>query len=59
MISKPASTLFVKKPVADIMSERVYARLTSREMTRLKTRIDGAFPISELIRDLLAQYLDK
>ena len=59
MISKPVSTLFVKKPAADIMSERIYTRLTPREMKRLKARIGKMFPISELIRDLLAQYLDK
>ena len=59
MISKPANTLFVKKPVAEIMSERIYTRLTPREMKRLKARIGTMLPISELIRDLLTQYLDK
>ena len=42
----------------EIRSERVCTRLTPREMKRLKARIGSMFPISELIRDLLTQYLD-
>ena len=55
VISKPS---IAKKPMPEIMSERVYARLTPREMKRLKSCIGSMFPISELIRDLLTQYLD-
>ena len=40
------------------MSERVYARLTPKEMRRLNARIGSMFPISALIRDLLTQYLE-
>ena len=55
VISKPAA---LRTPAVEIRSERIYARLTPREMKRLKSRIGSMFPISELIRDLLTQYLD-
>lgn len=59
VVAKPTSTLFVKKAAADTLSERLYTRLTPREMKRLKARIGTAFPISELLRDFIIQYLDK
>ncbi len=58
VISKPASNLFVKKPTALVLSERLYTRVTPAEMKRLKARIGDMFPVSELLRDLLTQYLD-
>ena len=35
VVAKPASTLFVKKPAAQIMSERLYTRITKHEKRRL------------------------
>ena len=58
VIAKPSSTLFTKKPVADVMSARLYTRVTPREMKRLKARIGTMIPTSELLRKLLIQYLD-
>ena len=59
VIGKPANKLFVKKPTAEIMSARLYTRITPREMKQLKARIGKMIPVSELLRDLLIQYLDK
>lgn len=59
VISKPTSTLFAKKPAAEIMSERIYTRLTPREMKRLKGHVGSMYPISELVRSLITEYLDK
>ena len=59
VIGKPANTLFTKKPVAEILSERLYTRLTSREMKRLKAHVATGTPISELLRTLVTDYLDK
>ncbi len=59
VISKPANTLFAKKPAAEIMSERLYTRVTPREMKRLKAHVGTMYPISELIRTLVIEYLDK
>ena len=36
VIGKPAPTLFVKKPPAQVRSERLHTRLTPSEMQRLK-----------------------
>lgn len=58
VISKPASTLFQKKPAAEMLSERLYTRITPAEMKRLKARIGTMFTVSELLRDLVIQYLD-
>ena len=38
VITAPQS-LFAKKPAAQVMSERIYTRLTKGEMARLKARI--------------------
>jgi hypothetical protein len=59
VIAKPATGLFVKKPVAQVLSERLYTRLTKAEKKRLMATIGEMFPISELLRDLVIQYLDK
>jgi hypothetical protein len=59
VVAKPTSTLFVKKSAADTLSERLYTRLTPREMKRLRARVGTMFPISELLRNLVIQYLDK
>lgn len=58
VIAKPKAQLFAKKPDADVLSERVYARLTKREMKRLKGHVGEMYPISELIRQLITDYLD-
>ncbi len=58
VISKPSSGLFVKKPAAQMLSERLYTRLTKAEKKRLMATIGTMFPISELLRDLVIQYLD-
>jgi len=55
----PASTLFAKKPAAEIMSERLYTRITPREMKRLKACLGSSQRVSELLRELLLDYLDK
>lgn len=54
-----ATTTFQKKPAAEVLSERLYTRITPGEMKRLKARIGTMIPVSELLRDLLIQYLDK
>lgn len=59
VVSKPMNTLFVKKPAAKMLSERLYTRLTPAEMKRLKARVGTMLPISELLRGLVLQYLDK
>lgn len=59
VIAKPASHLFVKKPAAQVLSERLYTRLTKAEKKRLMATIGEMFPISALLRDLVIQYLDK
>lgn len=59
VIAKPSNGLFVKKPVAQLLSQRLYTRLTKAEKKRLMATIGTAFPISELLRDLVIQYLDK
>ena len=59
VIGKPTNTLFTKKPVAEILSERLYTRLTPREMKRLKAHVSDGTPISELLRTLVTDYLDK
>ena len=42
-----------------MLSERLYTRLTKAEKKRLMATIGAMFPISELLRDLVIQYLDK
>lgn len=59
IIAKPSTGLFVKRPAAALLSERLYTRLTKSEKKRLMSRIGEMFPISELLRDLVIQYLDK
>lgn len=59
VIAKPASTQFAKKPAAEIMSERLYTRITPREMKRLKARLGNSQRVSELLRELLLDHLDK
>jgi hypothetical protein len=59
VIAKSVTPLFVKKPPDQIMSERLYTRITPAELTRLKATVGTMFPISTLLRDLLLQYLDK
>jgi hypothetical protein len=59
VISKPPSTLFVKKPAAQTLSERLYTRVTPAEMKRLKARVGTMLPISELLRGLVMHYLDR
>ena len=59
VIAKPTTGLFTKKPAAEVLSERLYTRLTKAEKKRLMARIGTMFPISELLRDLVIQYLDK
>ena len=39
--------------------EQLATKVDKDQMKRLKARIGTMFPISELIRDLLTQYLDK
>jgi hypothetical protein len=58
VISKPTKGTLAQKPAAEIMSERLYTRVTPREMKRLKARIGDMLPTSALLRDLLIQYLD-
>ena len=41
------------------MSERLYTRVTPREMKRLKAHVGTMYPISELLRTLVIDYLDK
>lgn len=57
VIAKPSSGLFVKKPAADLLSERLYTRITKAEKRRLMARM--GIPVSELLRELVLQYLDK
>jgi hypothetical protein len=47
------------KPTADIYSERLYARITPAEMRRLERVVGTKIPYSQLLRELLADYLDK
>ena len=49
----------IKKPVADILSERLYTRISKSEMRRLQEHVDPTKPISMLLRQLLCDYLDK
>ena len=49
----------IKKPVADILSERIYTRISKSEMRRLQEHVDHTKPISMLLRQLLCDYLDK
>lgn len=58
VIAKPGPALFVKKPASQVLSERLYTRVTPGEMKRLKARIRGALSASQLLRHLLTQYLD-
>lgn len=58
VIAKPSTGLFAKKPAAHVLSERLYTRVTPAEMKRLRARIGDMFPVSELLRDLITQYLD-
>lgn len=58
VITTPKPSLFVKKPAAQVLSERIHTRVTLREKKRLDARI-GSRPVSELLRELLTQYLDK
>ena len=58
VIGKPASTLFVKKPPAQVRSERLHTRLTPSEMQRLKDRLGKTLTLAELARDIIIQYLD-
>jgi hypothetical protein len=53
VISKPSSRLFVKKPAAQLLSERLYTRLTKAEKKLLMERIGTMLPISEVLRDLV------
>ena len=59
VVAKPGAGLFVKKPVEDVLSERLNTRITKSELKRLKARVGTMFPFSALLRDLLIQYLDK
>jgi hypothetical protein len=59
VISKPSSRLFVKKPAAQLLSERLYTRLTKAEKKLLMERIGTMLPISEVLRDLVIEYLGK
>jgi hypothetical protein len=47
------------KTVPEILSHRLYTRITPSEAKRLDKRIGTMVPISALLRDLLLQYLDK
>lgn len=57
VVAKPGAGLFVKKPVEDVLSERLNTRITKSELKRLKARVGTKF--SALLRDLIIQYLDK
>ena len=57
VISKPP--VAKTKPAAEILSARLYTRITPGEMRRLRARIGTVFTVSELLRVLLNQYLDK
>lgn len=57
VVSKPGQ--FAKKPASELMSQRLYTRIKPSEMKRLKTHIGTGAHASELLRDLLLQYLDK
>lgn len=59
VIAKPPRSLFVRKPAAEIMSERLYTRITPREMKRLTAHLKGSQRVSELLRELLLDHLDK
>ena len=56
-ITKPGQ--FAKNPAAKILSERLYTRLTPSEMQRLKDCVGSVNPLSELLRTLNLDYLDK
>ena len=47
----------VTTPKPEVMSERLYTRITPTEMKRLKARVGTTFPTSTLLRNLLIQYL--
>ena len=55
VMAKPKSI----KPVPEILSHRLYTRITPSEAKRLARTIGDMFPVSALLRDLLLQYLDK
>ena len=46
------------KVVPEILSHRLYTRITPKEAKRLEKRIGTMFSVSALLRDLLIQYLD-
>ena len=48
----------VTTPKPEVMSERLYTRITPTEIKRLKARVGTMFPTSTLLRHLLIQYLD-
>ena len=58
VIGKPTPTLFVKKPPAQVRSERLHTRLTPSEMQRLKGHLGKTLTLAELARDIVIQYLD-
>ena len=49
----------IKKPLADVLSERLYTRISKSEMRRLKAQVGRGRSISELLRELVCTYLDK
>jgi hypothetical protein len=57
VIGKP--TFPFRKPAAQVLSERLYTRLTPGEMKRLKAHVGTTDPISTLLRTLVLDYLDK
>jgi hypothetical protein len=57
VITKPGQ--FAKKPAAQVLSERLYTRLTPGEMRRLKDCVGTVNPLSEFLRTLVLDYLDK
>ncbi len=55
-IGKPAAAN--KKPVVQVLSERLYTRISPAEMKRLNARIGEMISVSTLLRSLLTDYLD-
>ena len=58
VIAKPGTGLFVKKPAAAVLSERLNTRITKSEMKRLIARNGKHAPLSALLRHLILSYLD-
>jgi hypothetical protein len=58
VIAQSVTPLFVKKPTALVLSERLYTRITPGEMARLKETVGTMFPVGALLRDLLIKYLN-